>query len=185
MTGRAWRRDACDAIHAALGNLLALATDQTRAVHLPADWAGQLTAHAKDRLILPDLTSVIGYEALAPLLRHGQYSPETISAIGDDLIAYERAHPGFAGLASSVSISSSGSYQAVAYVNRIPRGAASMGLGIYKGNSMVEDHPGGAARTGKVGPLKLTRSVEGRLNARLSFMDSNWKRVHYGNSPAR
>lgn len=85
----------------------------------------------------------------------------------------------------TVCISSSGSYQAVAYVNRIPRGAASMGLGIYKGNSMVEDHPGGAARTGRVGPLKLTRSVSGRLNARLSFMDRNWKRVHYGNSPAR
>lgn len=93
-----------DSVHASLGNLLALATDQSRAVHLPPGWVNQLMAAGKDRLILPDLSSTFGYEALGPLLRHGQYEPGVIAKIGDDIIGYERAHRldlGATGLLSS------------------------------------------------------------------------------------
>ncbi|MDQ1294936.1 MAG: hypothetical protein QG608_2821, partial [Actinomycetota bacterium] len=82
------------ALQGTLGNLLALATtDPGQSGQVSQFWITDLTRAGRERLgDQPPRSNLYGYHVLGPLLGQGTYSGDFLSAVGGNMIAFEREH---------------------------------------------------------------------------------------------
>ncbi|MEW2417757.1 DUF6571 family protein [Streptomyces sp. NPDC046866] len=77
-----------------LGAILGLATHEDVPNHLDAAWTTALMRAGRKELDVGLAQPVYGYQALGALLREGSYDTEFLTAVGRDMVAMDRKHPG-------------------------------------------------------------------------------------------